>query len=389
VAIKTLIINLFSDYMRKRGTRGLERIRWYVDYILDLVGIGLDESKDLVAQVRDKLEEVVEEARKGEVVIPEQSIYLGRGREFTFDVEDILKFLREAQPEQLDVFRRELLRELRRRKRLSEEVGRIEEEVRRYVKSLGVYVPFAILDYDRFKLWENKYHFIFKAEIGAHKYLDEYEGTLDELIELFKEVVRRESREISRLIRRARSERERWIREVGGLSEFLSELESHVIETAILTITGPKLARPSTWRGLDDGVIIAMGMGLEKAGDLEAIKWDITRVGPSEFVYGAHPHLWPEFYGWFVESLRSNGVLSIILRSFRKEVDELTGLPVKELRGYVVSMSGGRITYRQLTARELFEAHTTDPVTGERIEPEPAVIYCGPGDDRIYSIRGA
>jgi len=55
----------------------------------------------------------------------------------------------------------------------------------------------------------------------------------------------------------------------------------------------------------------------------------------------------------------------------------------------VVSMSGGRITYRQLTARELFEAHTTDPVTGERIEPEPAVIYCGPGDDRIYSIRRA
>jgi hypothetical protein len=91
---------------------------------------------------------------------------------------------------------------------------------------------------------------------------------------------------------------------------------------------------------------MAMGMGLEMAGDLEAIKWDITRVGQNEFVYGANPRLWPEFYGWFVESLRSNGVLSIILRSFRKEVDELTGLPVKELRGYVVSMSGGKITYR-------------------------------------------
>jgi len=388
VAIKALIISLFGNHMHKRDARDLGRIRWYVDYVLDLVGMGLDESKDLVAQVRDKLEEVVERSRKGEVVIPEQSIYLEKGRDFTFDAEDILKFLKEAQPEQLDVFSRELLRELRRRKRLSEEVDRIEEEVRRYVKSLGIYVPFSILEYDRFRLGRNRYHYMFKAEISVHRYLDEYEGTLDELIELFKKVVRSESREISRLIKRARSEGERWIREVGGLSEFLSELESHVIEVAILTITGSKLARPSTWRGLDDGAIIAMGMGLEKAGDLEAIKWDVTRAGPNEFVYGTNPHLWPEFYGWFVESLRSSEVLSIILRSFRKEVDELTGLPVKELRGYVVSMSEGKITYRQLTARELFEAHTTDSATGERIEPEPAVIYCGPGDDRIYSIRG-
>jgi len=374
--------------MPGRDAGDLRRIRWYVDYVLDLIGIELDENGDLVAQVRDRLEETVEEARRGEVVIPEESIYIGRGREVSFDAEDVLRFLKEAQPGQLEVFRRELLRELRRRRKLSEEIGRIERAVREYAKSLGVYVPFSILEYDRFRLWGDRYHFIFKAEIGAHKYLDEFEGTFDELIEFFKRAVRKESREIYNLVNKARSERSSWTGKVDGLSELLSELESHVIEEAILTVTGPKLARPSTWRDLDDGVVMAMDMGLEKAGDWEAIKWDMTRIGPSEVVYGANPYLWPEFYRWFVESARLSNVLSIILRSFRREIDDLTGLPVKELRGYVVNMSEGKIMYRQLTARELFEAHTTDPATGERIEPEPAVIYCGPGNDRIYSVRG-
>jgi|GEM_PF-6778607 hypothetical protein len=102
--------------MPGRDAGDLRRIKWYVDYVLDLIGIELDENGDLVAQVRDRLEETVEEARRGEVVIPEESIYIGRGREVSFDAEDVLRFLKEAQPGQLEVFRRELLRELRRRK---------------------------------------------------------------------------------------------------------------------------------------------------------------------------------------------------------------------------------------------------------------------------------
>jgi len=28
---------------------------------------------------------------------------------------------------------------------------------------------------------------------------------------------------------------------------------------------------------------------------------------------------------------------------------------------------------------------TADPLTGRKLKPEPAVIYCGPGDDKIFS----
>jgi predicted transcriptional regulator len=374
------------------GTHGARNpgkvIKWYVDYVLDVTGAELSEGEDVVTLVMNELGELVEEARRGMAVIPKESVFDEKGRVVSFDARDVLRFLEGASPDQLETFKRLLLRELRRRRRLGEEVNKIESEVEKYIKSLRVYVPFSILEYDRFRLWGDRYHFFFKAEVGVHKYLDEYEGTLSELIEFFKRVVARESRDVSKLVERARRERGKWVKRVAGLSRLLHELESHVIEKAILTIGGPKLARPSAWRGLNDSVIIAMDMGLFKDDSGEIIRWDVTRAGPGDVVYGANPHMWPEFYEWFVESARTSRLLSVILRSFRAEVDGLSGLPVKELRGYVVIMDKDKIEYKQLSARELMEAHTTDFTTGKRFEPEPAVIYCGPGDDRIYSIRG-
>jgi hypothetical protein len=63
--------------MPGRDAGDLRRIKWYVDYVLDLIGIELDENGDLVAQVRDKLEETVEEARRGRLLFRRSRSTLG------------------------------------------------------------------------------------------------------------------------------------------------------------------------------------------------------------------------------------------------------------------------------------------------------------------------
>jgi hypothetical protein len=78
-------------------------------------------------------------------------------------------------------------------------------------------------------------------------------------------------------------------------------------------------------------------------------------------------------------------VLTILLRSFRREIDEITRLPIKEIRGYIARIEGLHLKFTQLSARELLEAYTEDPKTGKALEPEPAVIFCGPNDEKIYS----
>ncbi|MEM4969791.1 MAG: hypothetical protein QXE01_00900 [Sulfolobales archaeon] len=353
-----------------------ERIRAYADYTLDLVGM-LDDSKDLIEQVRKELERIIREGRDvTQINVPSGEI---------FTAKDILEFINSAPKDQRDMFREYLSKELARRKRLWGDVEKIAREIERYEEELGVYVPFDIIEYDRWCYKRDDCLFFFKVEIGDSVYLDEYSGSLNDLIELFKEVIAREAKKISRLISYTRRERSKIVGELLGFKEFLEEIERHIYSDAILTIAGTKLSRPRSWRDLQNAVIELYNMGLEKIGDQEIIKWDAKKLKDGFVIYGANPRLWPDFYRWFKESLLQSKILTILLRSFRKEIDEITGLPIKEIRGYIVHIEGSNLRYTQLSARELLEAHIKDPRTGEKLEPEPAVIFCGPNDERIYS----
>ncbi|MFZ8823366.1 MAG: hypothetical protein ACO2O0_04340 [Desulfurococcales archaeon] len=353
-----------------------EKLKSYAEHTLDLTGL-LDDSRDLVEQVREKLEEVL---RESEVIT--EVITLSGER---FNAKDILEFINSAPQYQIEMFREYLAKELARRKKLLGDMKRIAREIERYTEELGVYVPFDIIDYDKMCFEKDECYFLFKVEIGGSRYLDEYRGSIEDLIELFKKVVAQEAKKMLRLISHAKRERSRVARELIGFKEMLEEIERHIYSTAILTISGTKLSRPRSWGRMPDEIVEAFGMGLDRDEDMEIIKWDARRLKDGFIVYGANPHLWPDFYTWFKESLLQSRVLTILLRSFRREIDEITRLPIKEIRGYIARIEGLHLKFTQLSARELLEAYTKDPKTGKALEPEPAVIFCGPNDEKIYS----
>ena len=66
----------------------------------------------------------------------------------------------------------------------------------------------------------------------------------------------------------------------------------------------------------------------------------------------------------------------VILRSFTQEFDESSQLPVKEIRGYLVTVADNDIMYNRLLPDDLFWSSNTDPASGERLPLEPAVRYC-------------
>ncbi|MEM3253227.1 MAG: hypothetical protein QXS71_02270, partial [Candidatus Micrarchaeaceae archaeon] len=77
--------------------------------------------------------------------------------------------------------------------------------------------------------------------------------------------------------------------------------------------------------------------------------------------------------------------LVIILRSFLDKRDDITKLPIKELRGYIVDfdLNSGNLNYIQVSARKLAESESIDSVTGKAMQPEPSVVYCGPDGDTL------
>lgn len=67
---------------------------------------------------------------------------------------------------------------------------------------------------------------------------------------------------------------------------------------------------------------------------------------------------------------------SLILRSFTPEIDDFTQLPIKELRGYILTKNGQDLEFTKLTSREMFACHNTDSETGEPLPLEQSVRYC-------------
>jgi hypothetical protein len=72
----------------------------------------------------------------------------------------------------------------------------------------------------------------------------------------------------------------------------------------------------------------------------------------------------------------SNPFGSIVLRSFTSQKDELTQLPIKELRGYFLEGNGTDLSFEKLSPEAMFACQNTDVKTGEPLPLEQGVKYC-------------
>ncbi len=134
------------------------------------------------------------------------------------------------------------------------------------------------------------------------------------------------------------------------LDDFLSELALHVTTCGILTLAS------------NDGVQ----------------SWDVQRV-KGGLVFGIDSAQNVLFRAKLYGLLASEGV-GAILRTFTDHRDEITGLPIKEVRSYFVRRNGIEVEWKQFSAQETEEASGTDAESGKIIPRERAVVFCGPGE---------
>jgi len=131
-----------------------------------------------------------------------------------------------------------------------------------------------------------------------------------------------------------------------GLEEFFQELESHCYGQAIATFMSSEGDFFVVDLNRKTGKI---NYGYEK-GTKELLKIKICQ--------GSDP------------------CASLILRSFTREIDELTKLPYKELRGYVLRCFDNQLEFEKLSPETLFACQNTDAQTGEPLPLEQSVRYC-------------
>jgi hypothetical protein len=134
----------------------------------------------------------------------------------------------------------------------------------------------------------------------------------------------------------------------GELEDFLNELATHVTSSGILTL--------------------AFGN--------DAQAWDVERV-KGGLVFGVNSAQNALFRAKLYGLLASEGV-GAILRTFTDQRDEITGLPIKEIRSYFIRRNGSEVEWMQFSAQETEEACGTDAESGNIIPRERAVVFCGP-----------
>jgi hypothetical protein len=131
-----------------------------------------------------------------------------------------------------------------------------------------------------------------------------------------------------------------------GLDQFLQELESHCPDKAIATFLD------------SEGQTFVVDL-TRKA---DKVKYGYDRYTKALFrkriSQGCHP------YG------------SLILRSFIDEIDQMTHLPYKELRGYILKCFDHCLEFEKLSPEMLFACQNTDAETGEPLPLEQSVRYC-------------
>jgi hypothetical protein len=141
------------------------------------------------------------------------------------------------------------------------------------------------------------------------------------------------------------------ITKLEGLQAILNELSSHVTTHGQLTMSTEDYVQ----------------------------KWDISRVkgglmfGPDQ----SHDIL---FRAKLSGNLINTKGVGMILRTFTDKRDEVSGLPIKEIRSYFVFVRPheSKVEWHQLTADETAKASGVDPDSGKILPMERAVVFCGP-----------
>jgi hypothetical protein len=133
---------------------------------------------------------------------------------------------------------------------------------------------------------------------------------------------------------------------IKGLNQLLAELESHCPKQAILTFLG------------SDGQPFVI---------------NLYRQG-NQVQYGEEPYSQELFLRQI--QIQCDPVASIILRSFTPEIDPMTQLPIKELRGYVLQRQGNLLEFEKISPETMFACQNTDAQTGEPLALEQSVRYC-------------
>ena len=90
--------------------------------------------------------------------------------------------------------------------------------------------------------------------------------------------------------------------------------------------------------------------------------------------YGHKRNMREKFIKKLISECQPIGTL--VLRSVTTEIDELTHLPIKELRGYIMQSDGQNWQYQKISPTEMFAAQNTDYRTGEPLPLEQSVRYC-------------
>lgn len=103
------------------------------------------------------------------------------------------------------------------------------------------------------------------------------------------------------------------------------------------------------------------------------LKFDIFRDENAEIVYDLDNYYSPKkMLLMFLHSCQTGG---IVLRSLTDEIDEKTGLTIKELRGYFFSNDPDFLFEKQ-SPTQMFAAQNTDHQTREPLPLESDVRYC-------------
>ena len=180
--------------------------------------------------------------------------------------------------------------------------------------------------------------------------------------------------------------------EIVGYDDLINELDSHIIKQAIITIftTSTSTAKTET--------------------NQQPEKWDVKRTekkkkNGKQLFFGTTNQQNKLFPTKLKTALAEQKEVVLILRSFTEEYDDETGLPIKELRGYIITTKNEitsndnqentttttkkrrsgkmKIHIQMISAYNLAQASNTDPQTGQPLKPEKAVIYCGPNQDYL------
>jgi hypothetical protein len=105
-------------------------------------------------------------------------------------------------------------------------------------------------------------------------------------------------------------------------------------------------------------------------------QWDIEKADNGDLILGTDPSHTFLFWAKLIRLISENDHIGLILRSFTERIHQPSGLPINELRGFLLKRDGNSVSLYCLSEGDLFSAQNTDFKTRAPLTPETAVEYC-------------